>query len=62
MKKIKMDNIDDTAEKQKGEEGNDHHGKKLDGQDIAKILYVLEIGQYPVKDQESPYPENQADE
>jgi hypothetical protein len=54
--------VDNTAEKQQGEEGDDHHGKKFHGQDIAKILHALEVGQNPEKNKECPCPENQTDE
>jgi hypothetical protein len=54
--------VDNTAEKQQGEEGDDHHRKKFHGQNIAKILDALEVGQNPVKDKESSSPENQPDE
>jgi hypothetical protein len=52
----------DTTEDQEREKGDQRHRKEFVGKDIAKTLHPLEIGQDPIKDDESAAPKGEADD
>jgi hypothetical protein len=51
--------VDDTAEHQQREKSDDHHGQKFHRQNIAEVLYALEISKDAVENGESAQPESQ---
>ena len=53
--------IDYIAENQQSKKSHNHHGKKFHGQDVAELLYALEIEQNTIATQKSTGPEKKAD-
>lgn len=53
--------IDDVAEQQKHEEGQNNHGDKLHGQNVSEILHAVEIQQDAVENHEDARPEQKTE-